>query len=109
MFKVVAESRKRPFWTSRTVAASVVFHLLLLGGFVSAAEHNTPERVEVGFIDVPPPEPPKRVEVEPAQRAPKPDEPQPVKGATLQLPAPDKVPDTLPEPDRNATPITEAM
>jgi protein TonB len=109
MFKVVAESRKRPFWTSRTVAASVVFHLLLLGGFVSAAEHKTPERVEVGFIDVTPPEPPKPVHVEPTPPAPQPSEPQPVKGATIQLPAPDKVPDALPEPDQHATPITEAM
>jgi protein TonB len=109
MFKVVAESRKRPFWTSRTVAASVVFHLLLLAGFVSAAENNTPERVEVGFIDVTPPDPPRPVRVEPTPPAPQPDKPQPVKGATLQLPAPDKVPDTLPAPDPDATPITEAM
>lgn len=110
MFKVVAESRKRPFWSSRTVAASIVFHLLLLAGFVSAASNRAPERdVLDGTIELYPPEPPKPVRVEPTPPAPQPDRPAPVKGATLQLPAPDKVPDVIPEPDRNATPVTEAM
>jgi len=109
MFKVVAESRKRPFWSSRTVVASVVFHLLLLAGFVSAAENKTPERVEVGIIDLVPPEPPKPVAVAPTPPAPEPAKPAPVKGATIQLPAPQTVPTTIPEPDRNATPVTEAM
>jgi len=110
MFKVVAESRKRPFWSSRTVVASVVFHLLLLAGFVSAAENKTPQRDEVGpMIDLYPPEPPKPVAVATTPPAPEPAKPAPVKGATIQLPAPTAVPTTIPEPDRNATPITEAM
>ncbi len=109
MFKVVAESRKRSFWSSRTVAASVVFHLLLLAGFVSAAGNTTPQREEIGgVIEIGTPKPPKPV-VAPPHAEPAPDRPQPVKGATIQLPAPEKVPDTLPAPDPHATPVTEAM
>lgn len=109
MFKVVAERRKRRVWSPRTIAASVVFHLLLLAGFVTAAETHDPEVVvtpiEIGPV---PPEPPR---VRPATPPPppparKPDEPPPVRGQTVQIPAPDRVPDRIPEPDVHATPIT---
>ncbi|HET7461220.1 MAG TPA: TonB family protein [Longimicrobium sp.] len=109
MFKVVAEPRKRRVWSPRTVAASVFFHLLLLAGFVTAAETHDPEVVVTPFdIGPVPPEPPrvKAVEPPPAQ---KPDQPRPVKGQTVQLPAPDKVPDQIPRPDLHATPLTEAQ
>jgi len=110
MFKVVAEPRKRRVWSPRTVAASVTFHLLLLAGFAAAAS-NTGEPTEVvgPELVLTPPEQPtvKRVETPPP--AQKPDEPRPVKGHTVQLPAPETVPDKIPAPDPHATPITEAQ
>ena len=110
MFKVVAERRKRAFWSSRTVAASIVVHGVLAAGFLTAAGpgEEKPEEivVDLGMI---PPEPPKPVTVAPTPPAPAPDKPQPVKGQTVQIPAPVDVPTTIPEPDLNATPVTAAQ
>ncbi|HYH83268.1 MAG TPA: TonB family protein [Longimicrobium sp.] len=110
MFKVVAERRERRFWSSRTAVASVAFHLLLLAGFVAAAEtaDKPVEKVEIIDLDPLPPEKPRPVRVDPAPPV-QPDKPPPVKGATVQLPAPERVPTTIPEPDPRATPITAAM
>lgn len=110
MFKVVAERRKRRVWSSRTVAASVLVHGLLAAGFLAAAgpgeEQPREVIVDLGYI---PPEPPKPVTVAPTPPAPAPDKPQPVKGQTVQIPAPDKVPDVIPPPNLNATPVTAAQ
>ncbi|HET7231581.1 MAG TPA: TonB family protein [Longimicrobium sp.] len=111
MFKVVAEPRKRRVWSSRTVAASVGVHLLLVAGIATAAETRKPP-VEVTEFDIGavPPEQPKpvRVVAPPPVDQPRP-EPVTVKGQTVQIPAPEKVPDTLPPPDPNATRITPDM
>jgi len=108
MFKVVAERRKRRTWSSRTVAASITFHLLLAAGLVTAAETHEPERVGI-LVDIGPvpPEPPKVVRADPPPQ-PKQDEAPVVKGHTLQLPAPEAVPPTLPPPDLTAPPATPA-
>lgn len=110
MFKVVAERRKRSVWSPRTIAASVVFHGLLAAGFLTAAETG-PEPVEkiVDTWHLTPPEPPRPVRVETPPPAPERDRPAPVKGQTVQIPAPVDVPTTIPEPDPHATPVTAAQ
>lgn len=107
MFKVVAERRKRRVWSTRTVAASVTFHLLLLAGFVTAAETHQPQ-VVVTPIDIGPvpPEPPKVARVDPPPPAPRPDQPAPVKGQTVVIEPPPTVPDKIPDVDVHATPLT---
>lgn len=110
MFKVVAERKKRSVWSPRTVAASVVFHGLLAAGFLTAAETG-PAPVKVVPIDIGPGpvDPPKRVRVETPPPAPERDKPAPVKGQTVQIPAPEQVPTSIPEPDPHATPVTAAQ
>jgi periplasmic protein TonB len=104
MFKVVAERRKRSVWSSRTVAASVVVHGLLAAGFLTATPDEGPREVvvDIGMI---PPEPPKPVVARPTPPAPRPDKPQPTKGQTVQIPAPEKVPEVIPPPNPNDTPL----
>jgi protein TonB len=109
MFKVVAERRKRRVWSSRTVAASVVFHLLLLAGFVSAAENREPQITVTDFdIGAAPEAPRTHVETPPPPR-PKTDETPVVKGRTVAIEAPDQVPTEIPKPDLTATPLTAEM
>lgn len=112
MFKVVTENRKRPFWSSRTIAASVTFHLLLLlAGFVSADEP----------AEIPPPPPPlpdsiiwipvegaKPVREETTPPAQQPQVAQPAKGSKDAIGFPAEVPGDIPEVDR-AAPATEAI
>jgi protein TonB len=109
MFKVVAERRKRSVWTPRTIATSVVFHLLLLAGFVTAAEtRDSKPDILVDEFPVLEPEQPKITRVDPPPPPPaaeKPDEPPPVKGRTLELQAPEKVPNNVPPPDLTAKPV----
>ena len=112
MFNVVAGNRKRPFWSSRTVAASVTIHLLLLAGFVSADEpkpRSTP----------PPPdslvwyrmEPDQHVRADPTPPTQRPVDAQRASPATTPSTAasfPHEVPAELPDMDRDA-PATQPM
>lgn len=106
MFKVVAEPRRRRIWSPRTIAASVIFHLVVLVGIVAAADDSHPvlEVFDDGF-GLEPPEAPRPVQPVPATP---PDQPRPVKGQTVQLPAPPVVPRALPMIDPHLTPLTEA-
>jgi TonB family protein len=111
MFKVITENRKRPFWSSRTIAASVAFHLLLLAGFVRADEPVQPP---------PPPPPPlpdtaripleaaKPVREETTPPTQQPPVAQPAKGSNDGIEFPDEVPADVPEVDR-AAPATQAI
>lgn len=106
MFKVVAEGRKRRVWSPRTIAASVVFHLLLLAGFASAAETRKPQPpvidIDIGAFSEAP-----RTHEESPPPAPKPETPV-VKGATVAIAAPDYVPTDI-RPDPNTAPLTPDM
>jgi len=70
MFKVVAEPRKRRVCPPRAVAASVVFHLLLLAG-IAAALSNTGREwpLDGGFVEFPPPPPPRPMDAFPRPSA----------------------------------------
>lgn len=108
MFKVVTEHRKRPFWTPRTIAASVGVHVLLLGAFVTAAE-STPARRDILIDDFPiilpppaaqPPTTPETPRLPEAQQPPK-------KGDFVTPRSPDAVPDKLPTIDPHLTPLAD--
>lgn len=105
MFKVL-NGQKRRVISPTTIAASIAAHVLLLGGAVYAAAHDTREPTEVvtGEIDVfpelPEVEPIEPTPPPPAQDQPvEPDAPEPVPGETLQLDAPTEAPTAItPEP-----------
>jgi protein TonB len=105
MFKVVTEQRKTRLWTPRNVALSAGAHLLVLAAFAATAQGTGPTE-SVAWTDLPP--------VPPA-RTPPPPPPVPVAvhtpppartGRTVELPAPDRVPVSLPPIDSSATPLT---
>lgn len=74
MFKVVAEPRKRRVCPPRAIAASAVFHLLLLAGIAAALSAPRPELLsERGFFEFPPPPPPKPPERFPEQPTARPE------------------------------------
>jgi protein TonB len=106
MFNAVSGRRKGRVWSPRTVAISVGAHALLLAAFVTAAE-STPAiskpEPRITWIDPRRPEPPKPAEPRPIPVAPQ--APHPRTGRTVELPTPDRVLDTLPPADPNATPI----
>jgi protein TonB len=109
MFKVVTERRNRRAWSPRTVAASVVFHLLALAGLLTALE-NKPHAGGM-FADpllMIPPEPPRAVRPAPPPPALRHDEPKPAQGQPAQLPAPSQVPAALPLIDPHLTRLAEA-
>ncbi|HYH79898.1 MAG TPA: energy transducer TonB [Longimicrobium sp.] len=114
MFKAVTETRKRPFWSSRTVAASVGVHLLLLAGFVSADEPKGrptgcwfPEEPPIIWIAEGDEPRHARGVVTPAapQRQPPPAQVNEPKSA---LEFPDEVPGDVGDVDARAEPVTEA-
>lgn len=106
MFKVVAEPRRRRISSPRTVAASVIFHLLVVVGIVAAAEDRHPvlEVLDDGF-GLEPPETPRLVNPAPATP---PDQPRIVKTQTVQLPTPPDGTRALPMIDPHLTRLTEA-
>lgn len=112
MFRVFVSKRKRRLSSPRTIAFSVGAHLLLLGGIVVAStappEPKEPPEELVGPLMplAPPPPPPAPA---PAETARPDDAPRPVPGETVQLPAPETVPDEIPPVDVNATPLTAAQ
>lgn len=99
MFKVLAGERKRRIISPTTIAASVTAHLLLLGGVVYAAggeSHDTgvvPMDTTILWTADDPPPPPDPVEPSPPPAQP--DQAPPTPGETLQLTAPDEVPDDI--------------
>ena len=98
MFKVVVERRKRSIWSARTVAISAGAHLLVLAGVVTAAANARTAPGDEPVVDewVVPEKPSQPAPVKPATPPPPaPDQPVPVKGQTLQLEAPEKVPDRV--------------
>jgi protein TonB len=103
MFKVVVERRKRSIWSPRTLAISAGAHLLVLAGVVTAAANARTDTTEPPIVDdwVIPDKPPQPAPVKPATPPPPPDQPVPVKGQTLQLETPDKVPDRVLPPNPN--------
>jgi periplasmic protein TonB len=112
MFNVVAENRKRPFWSSRTIVASVTFHLLLLAGFVSADEPiERPLPTPPDSIVWYPVEPEQHVRADPTPPAQRPVDPRPASPATAPSSAadfPHEVPAEVPDVNRGA-PATEPM
>ena len=110
MFRVFVRKRKRRLSTPRTIVLSVGVHPLLLGAIVAVstaapAPATTVEtnKDEWDILEPKAPPPP------PAPEAPRPVDapPPPTPGATLEIPAPTTIPDGIPEPDLNATPISE--
>lgn len=109
MFKVVTERRNRRAWSPRTVAVSVVLHLLVLAGFLTAVEQKHPVGVLISDSPLPiPPEPPRAVRPAPPPFAPRHHEPQPADGQPAQLAAPARVPAALPLIDSHLTRLAEA-
>jgi TonB family protein len=106
MFKAVTE-RKRRLWSPRTVAASIVVHGVLAAGFVMAIRSTDPPGEEIRpLVDFPTdPVPPERRE--PAPPAPQPEETHPGGGQTVELPAPETVPDSIPEQAPHLRPLLE--
>jgi protein TonB len=112
MFRVFVRKRKRRLSSPRTIAFSIGAHLILLGGIVvaSTAAPAPVERVVGVFpIGQPPVEPPPPPAPAPVETPPSDDAPRPVPGETVQLPAPQTVPDAIPPVDVNATPLTAAQ
>jgi len=108
MFKVVVERRKRSVWSARTVAVSVGAHLLVLAGVVTAAANARTAPRDEPVVDewVVPDKPPPPATVKPPPPPPPVDQPVPVKGQTLQLEAPDKVPDHVLPPNPDDVPVS---
>jgi protein TonB len=112
MFRVFVRKRKRRLSSPRTIAFSIGAHLLLLGGIVvaSTAPPKPVEIIDEWDIGAPPPEPPPATPAPPPAETARPDDaPRPVPGETVQLPAPETVPDEIPPVDVNATPLTAAQ
>lgn len=102
MFKVL-NGQKRRIISPTTIAASIAAHVLLLGGAVYAAAHDTKPSTEMGrdtiiheFPLADPPPPVEPVEPTPPPPAPaqpvEPDAPEPVPGTRVDLPTPTGVP-----------------
>ena len=107
MFKVVVDRRKRRVWSARTVAASVGAHLVVLAGIVAAAT-STEAAPAPDVVDIWPATPTPKAPEPPAKPTPPPpaDQPVPVKGQTLELRAPEKVPDHVEPPKADDTPVS---
>lgn len=103
MFTVVAEPRKRRVCPPRAVAASVVFHLLLLAGVAAALSNTAPQAG--GFFDPAPFEPPAQMHTAPRTATPRPrlHEPAPVTDRAPQSEAPANEP-SVPPPNLNLLP-----
>ncbi|MFL5384860.1 MAG: energy transducer TonB [Longimicrobiaceae bacterium] len=103
MFKVVVERRKRSIWSPRTVAISVGAHLLVLTGVVIATANARPIDKVGPIVEIgqPPEQKEPPAKVKPTQPPPPPDQPVPVKGQTLQIEAPEKVPESVRPPNPN--------
>lgn len=105
MFKVVSGRRKERVVSRRTIVMSAGAHLLLLGGFLAAAEkagpvETEPPIVEIGFARPklpPPPPPPPAAAERPAAKS--------TAGGTVELRAPVAVPDRIPPVDVGTPPL----
>ena len=104
MFKVLNGQKRRAI-SPTTVVASIAAHVVLLGGAVYAAAHDTrPPTEHVEVFDLPPlptepapevkpvePTPPPPAPAQPAE----PDAPAPVPGTRVDLPTPTDAPDQI--------------
>jgi periplasmic protein TonB len=113
MFDVLSGARKREKFGPATLTASVAVHLLLVGGALHAAGGEPPSRHVAAPADTiivwdadrepPPPEPePPALEAPPL---PEPGERPPVPGETLELRAPDEVPDAIRDEAPGTAPV----
>lgn len=112
MFRVFVQKRKRRLSSPRIVALSVGVHLILANAVLLAstgpAEPAKPEETYTEFPLTPvPPKPP-------TPETPAPEQPREsvvprVAGKTLELPAPTRVPDHIPEADPNAQPVSDSQ
>ena len=106
MFTVVTDRRKRSVWTPRTVALSAGAHLLLLGAFVTVGE-STPTKpgVDTVLVSIPLDVAPR---TDPKMVAPRPDQPRQKPGTFVSPRPPRVVPDVIPPPKPDDTPLHES-
>lgn len=109
MFSVYVRGRKRRLWSPGTIVVSVLAHVLLLAGAVSAGVRETGPQAEPVvdiWIDDPAPKPvTPPPAVEPTPPPPAPDAPKPKEGDFAVLREPPTVPPVIPPIRPNDPPV----